>query len=124
MAEIKTHYNINNLDAREINFVLNQIATRIDALEGLRGEPRFYRDINAGANKITNTVDGNSSGDVLTYPLSSSGQYLLLAGRGGQTINDDLTLGDTASGNYLTIISGTITIYAGGEIVHKIEGGV
>jgi hypothetical protein len=69
MAEIKTHYNINNLDARDINFVLNQIANRLDALEGLRGTPRFYADINAGANKITNATEGDASGEVLTYPV-------------------------------------------------------
>jgi hypothetical protein len=68
MPEIKTHYNINNLDSREINFVLNQIANRLDALEGLRGTPRFYADINAGANKIVNAVAGSEDSEVLTFP--------------------------------------------------------
>ena len=66
MTEIKTHYNISNLDAREINFALNQIANRLDALEGLRGTPKFYANINANDHKIQNVTDATAAKEALT----------------------------------------------------------
>ena len=126
MTEIKTHYNISNLDAREINFALNQIANRLDALEGLRGTPKFYANINANDHKIQNVTDATAAKEALTYDYTENlgdAAFQSTAQITAQTFSEtNITLGDSSSGNYLTIINGTITIYADGEIVHKIEG--
>jgi hypothetical protein len=157
LTEIKTHYNLFTSDLAELNRVLNQIANRLDALEGLRGTPTFHANLDIKNNKITNVTDGSASGEVLTFPATITdfsnanhdhenaagggkldhgdaltgltigddhNQYLILSGRsGGQVINDIITIGNTTTGNYLTINNGTVTIYSDNQIVHKIEGG-
>jgi hypothetical protein len=67
MTQIKTFYNLNNLDLRELNFILGQITDRIDKLEGLRGTPHFYANVNAGGNKIQNVEPATQSAEALTY---------------------------------------------------------
>jgi hypothetical protein len=39
-------YRISDLTLNQINWVLSQLSDRLDQIEGFRGEPIFYDDVN------------------------------------------------------------------------------
>ena len=51
-------YRISNLDISQINVILGQISDRLDEIQGYRGEPMFYDDVNAKTKFIYKDSNG------------------------------------------------------------------
>lgn len=58
----------------EINFVLGQIADRLDQMEGFRGTPEFKSNVNFGGNEGTNAAEASA---VSSLPTKAQVQIML-----------------------------------------------
>ena len=72
MKESRSSYLIADLNLTDVNFVLSQIADRLDELEGRRGTPSFNSDVDMNGNKVTDAADATNTGDVVTKGQLSS----------------------------------------------------
>lgn len=66
MKESRSSYFIADLNLTDLNFVLSQIADRLDELEGRRGTPSFNSDVDMNGNKVTDAAAATDTGDVVT----------------------------------------------------------
>lgn len=84
----RTYYNINRLDANEINFALSQISTRLDTIEGLTGSTgAVLSDGSVAVNTTANTFKiGDVSGGNYTE-FESDGTMRFV---GGATVWEDV----------------------------------
>lgn len=96
MREAKRNYTVSELDIVQINLTMQLISDRFDALEGLRGEPRFYSDVNVGNNKITSVADPENEGDAVNYKNTAprAAHYLVTSYNDRLTGERKLTAGD------------------------------
>lgn len=60
MAEARYIYHLNRLDLNELNFILSQLADRLDQMEGYKGRPQFKNDVDFGGNKGINALPFSS----------------------------------------------------------------
>lgn len=66
MKESRSSYLISDLNLTDLNFVLSQIADRLDELEGRRGTPSFNSDVDMNGNKVTDAAAATNASDVVT----------------------------------------------------------
>jgi len=73
LAQYRVHNPSSLEDAvNQFNRILAQIAMRFDELQGSRGTPTFYADVDLQSNKIGSVAAGSQSGEVLTYGTALS----------------------------------------------------
>lgn len=112
MRENRRTYRITAASVQEINFVLAQIADRMDQVEGFRGTPSFKAAPNMGGNAVRNVGSPSVATDAailgnVDYVDAELGSvqagYLNKAGvAGGQ-----VAYGGTGSGDNLSLKSTT-----------------
>jgi hypothetical protein len=56
----------------EMNFILSQIADRLDQMEGYRGQPEFKSDVNLGGNLAVNSGTASAAEDLTPLGQVSS----------------------------------------------------
>lgn len=61
--------------ANQLNRLFGLLADRIDKLEGLRGTPTFYADLDLQNNKATNAAGGVASDDLATKNQVQASQF-------------------------------------------------
>ena len=49
----------------QMNLILSQLSDRLDAIEGNRGTPTFYSDVDAQGNKVQNVADPTNPSDAV-----------------------------------------------------------
>jgi len=54
LSEIRETLRFGSTDLEEMNRVMGRLQDRLDALEGLRGEPAFHADVNIKENQLLN----------------------------------------------------------------------
>lgn len=128
MNEARRIYHINSSDTNEINYILDQIAERLDQMEGYRGNPEFKADINFGGNKGTNAGTALGLSDVATLGNVSTETNALISPITTLIVNIVYPVGamlmTTKSANPSTYLGGTwesVSIGTFGTIINTDE---
>ena len=73
----REHLQLTSLNLFELNFKLQRIADRLDAIEGLRGLPNMYGNLDMNLNKIVQVLDPTDANDAA---ILDTFQAILLTG--------------------------------------------
>lgn len=86
MTEIRETLRLTDFNIDELNRIMGRVQDRLDALEGLRGEPAFYSNVNMRSNNINNVGSMNASS---VYSIAISA---------GQINVDSISIADVTAG--------------------------
>ena len=115
VRENRRSYRLAGLSVGELNFILEQVADRLDQLEGYRGTPSFLSAPDMGGNRVMNVgtpilaSDAATNGDLnavsssLDVAVAAQSGYLNKAGQAGGQV----AYGGTGSGQSLILYSTT-----------------
>jgi hypothetical protein len=111
MTEIRENLRFGSTDLEEMNRVMGRIQDRLDALEGLRGEPAFFADIDMQQKYLKNVAgmsqDIASEKTIFTQPVSFTQPInLIIINRDTPFpgLNDLPNSGDMAIWNYANTV--------------------
>lgn len=111
-------YRLSSGTIDEMNFVLSQIADRLDQMEGYRGSPEFKADVNLGGNLAVNSGTASEAEDLTPLgQVSNEAASWLAYNKPIGTIHMS-----TNSANPATYLGyGTWAAYATGRVVIGID---
>lgn len=109
MTEQRHALRLNNLNLVDMNLLLAQLSDRLDKLEGLRGTPAFYENINMQTHRVSNVGASQVSNDAVI-----------------RSELDDLDVGVSSGTASLSLITPTLVsaiagTVAGGSVVDNVQ---
>lgn len=105
---------------RELNFLLQRMADRMDKIEGIRGTPSMEAALDMNSNKITELAPGTDDTDALNAEQADlTGSSPTFS---SVTVTNEATVGTTLSVGTDLTVGGDIRVYDDDDtLIHSME---